>query len=110
MLSLFQRTIRKFVARWDITSISNAYQSDKAFGQSHGCCPAPRLRNGWPWGIDRLMQIFDADKNNRLMELFLFHFRDVGNTLEQRFLGTPAFGTTEPRNLEAMFSTKFRCM
>lgn len=53
------------------------------------------------------MQIFDADKNNRLMELFLFHFQDVGNTLEQKFLGTPAFGTIEPRNLEAMFSTKF---
>ncbi|KAF6226498.1 hypothetical protein HO133_009364 [Letharia lupina] len=53
------------------------------------------------------MQIFDADKNNRLMELFLFHFQDVGNTLEQKFLGTPAFGTIEPRNLEAMFSTRF---
>ena len=53
------------------------------------------------------MQIFDADKNNRLMELFHFHFQDVGNTLEQKFLGTPAFGTIEPRNLEAMFSTRF---
>ena len=53
------------------------------------------------------MQIFDADKNDRLMEHFLFLFQDVGNTLEQQFLGTPAFGTIEPRNLEAMFSTKF---
>ena len=41
------------------------------------------------------------------MELFSFHFQDVGNTLEQRFLGTPAFGTIEPRNLEAMFSSQF---
>lgn len=73
----------------------------------HGCRPAPRLRNGWPWGIDRLQQIFDADRNSRLMELFLFHFQDVGTTLEQVFLGTPAFGTIEPRNLQAMFSTKF---
>ena len=41
------------------------------------------------------------------MELFLFHFEDVGNTLEQKFLGTPAFGTIDPKNLEAMLSSKF---
>ena len=41
------------------------------------------------------------------MELFLFHFEDVGNTLEQKFLGTPAFGTIDPKNLEAMFSSRF---
>ena len=41
------------------------------------------------------------------MELFLFHFQDVGSTLEQKFLGTPAYGTIEPRNLEAMLSTNF---
>lgn len=40
------------------------------------------------------------------MDLFTFHFRDVGNTLEQKFLGTKAFGTIEPRNLEAMMSSK----
>ncbi|KAL2039296.1 hypothetical protein N7G274_007964 [Stereocaulon virgatum] len=84
-----------------------AYTTEKAYGQSHGCLPAPRLRNGWPWGIDRLLQIFEADRNSRLMELFLFHFQDVGNTLEQKFLGTPAFGTIDPKNLEAMFSSRF---
>ena len=41
------------------------------------------------------------------MELFLFHFQDVGSTLEQKFLGTPAYGTIEPRNLEAMLSSNF---
>lgn len=65
-------------------------QADQKFGQSQGCQPAPRLRNWWPLGIDRLLQIFEADKNSRLMELFLFHFQDVGNTLEQKFLGTLA--------------------
>lgn len=42
------------------------------------------------------------------MDLFTFHFRDVGNTLEQKFLGTRAFGTIEPRNLEAMMSSKMK--
>lgn len=41
------------------------------------------------------------------MELFLFHFQDVGTTLEQKFLGTAAYGTIEPRNLEAMLSSSF---
>lgn len=41
------------------------------------------------------------------MELFLFHFGDVGDTLEQKFLGTVAFGTIDPLNLEAMLSSKF---
>lgn len=39
------------------------------------------------------------------MELFLFHFRQTGSTLEQKFLGNKAYGTIEPANLEAIFST-----
>jgi hypothetical protein len=42
------------------------------------------------------------------MELFLFHFRLWGTTLEQIFLGTRAFGTIEPANLEAILSTNFK--
>jgi cytochrome P450 len=41
------------------------------------------------------------------MELFLFHFRLWGTTLEQVFLGSQAFGTIEPANLEAILSTQF---
>lgn len=41
------------------------------------------------------------------MELFLFHFRLWGTTLEQVFLGARAFGTIEPRNLEAILSSNF---
>ena len=42
------------------------------------------------------------------MELFLLHFRQTGNTLDQVFLGTQAFGTIDPANLEAMLSTNFK--
>lgn len=41
------------------------------------------------------------------MELFLFHFRQTGYTLKQVFLMTPAYGTVDPANLEAILSTKF---
>ena len=40
------------------------------------------------------------------MELFLFHFRQTGNTVEQVFIGTTAYDTIEPANLEAILSTK----
>lgn len=73
----------------------------------HGCKSPPRLVNQRPLGIDRLEQIFRADAESRLMELFLFHFRLWGTTLQQKFLGTLAFGTIEPRNLETILSTKF---
>jgi cytochrome P450 len=42
------------------------------------------------------------------MELFHFHFQQTGHTLKQVFLGTPAYGTIEPANLEAIMSTNFK--
>lgn len=38
------------------------------------------------------------------MDLFTFPFKDVGYTLEQKFLGTIAFGTIDPENLEAIMT------
>ena len=58
--------------------------------------------------MDRLEQIFRGDKESRLMELFLFHFRQTGNTVEQCFLGTTAFDTIDPANLEALLLTRFK--
>lgn len=49
-----------------------------------------------------------ANKESRLMELFLFHFRQTGWTLEQVFLGVPAFGTVDPANMEAILSPNFK--
>ena len=85
-------------------------QAHKLFAEQHGCLPAPRIQNQRPWGIDRLEQCFRGDGESRLMELFLFHFRQTGNTVEQVFLGTTAFDTIEPANLEAVLSTNFKGM
>ncbi|KAH6716445.1 cytochrome P450 alkane hydroxylase [Leptodontidium sp. MPI-SDFR-AT-0119] len=65
-------------------------------------------RNQRPFGVDRLEQIFRANTESRLMELFLFHFRQTGHTLEQVFLGSPVFGTVEPANMEAILSSHFK--
>lgn len=82
-------------------------KADKKLAERHGCLPPPRLQNQRPLGLDRLEQIFRANTESRLMELFLFHFRQTGYTLEQVFLRTPAFGTVDPANLEAILSTNF---
>ena len=42
------------------------------------------------------------------MEHFLLHFRQTGNTVEKFFIGTTAFDTIEPANLEALLSTNFK--
>ncbi|KAK7750019.1 hypothetical protein SLS62_008011 [Diatrype stigma] len=67
----------------------------------------PVIDNQRPLGIDRLEQIFRANAKSRLMELFLFHFHQTGYTLKQVFLGTPAYGTVDPANMETILSSKF---
>jgi cytochrome P450 len=90
------------------TRSSNRSQAEAEMAKTCGCRSPPRLINQRPFGLDRLEQIFRADSESRLMELFLFHFRLWGTTLEQKFLGTQAFGTIEPANLEAILSTNFQ--
>ena len=87
------------------------YQERKvntSIADRHRCLPPPLLQNQRPLGVDRLEQIFRANAESRLMELFLFHFRQTGNTLKQVFLLTPAYGTIDPANIEAMLSTNFK--
>lgn len=38
----------------------------------------------------------------------MFHFRQTGHTVEQVFIGTIAFDTIEPANIEALLSTNFK--
>lgn len=94
-------------AKASLSYITDRYQVEAQLAEAHGCQSAPRLINHRPWGFDRIEQIFRANSESRLMELFLFHFRLWGTTLEQVFLGAKAFGTIEPRNLEAILSDNF---
>ncbi|KAJ6192116.1 cytochrome P450 alkane hydroxylase [Bipolaris maydis] len=86
--------------------VAKLYKRDRTTSIRHGCRPPPTLHVHWPFGLDRLKQMVQADAELRLMELFLFHFRQIGSTLEQKFLGTKVFGTMEPANLEAILSTQ----
>ncbi|KLU92229.1 hypothetical protein MAPG_11175, partial [Magnaporthiopsis poae ATCC 64411] len=73
----------------------------------HGCAPAPYLEgNHCPWGLDRLRQWIQADSRHRLLQLILFHMRQSGWTIQQRFMNKTVFVTVDPANLEAMLSSK----
>ncbi|KNG44201.1 cytochrome p450 alkane hydroxylase [Stemphylium lycopersici] len=87
---------------WD--GVANFYKTDRAISARHGCRAAPRLLNHRPFGLDRLEQIFRADSESRLMELFLFHFRQTGSTLEHKFVGTKAYGTIDSANVDVLLT------
>ncbi|KAH8710243.1 cytochrome P450 alkane hydroxylase [Phaeosphaeriaceae sp. PMI808] len=76
----------------------------EALCASHGCHPAPRLRNERPLGIDRVKQLLRADGEFRLMETLYFYFRQTGNTIEHVLLGTPGFATVDPENIAALLT------
>jgi len=85
------------------------YRQEKAFAvpRERGCKDPPYLRNGLVLGLDRILQILQADSEGWLMELFSTHFKIWGPTLKHKFLGAEAIGTIEPQNLRAMLSTHF---
>ena len=66
------------------------------------------MTNNRPLGIDRVEQIFRGDAENRLLELFTFHFRQTGYTLKQVLLGFTSYNTADPANMEAILSTHFK--
>ena len=81
---------------------------DNELGRQHGCLPPPKIQNQRPLGVDRMEQIFRGDAERRLMELFLFHFRQTGNTVKHVFLSITAYATCDPANIEAIQSTNFK--
>lgn len=70
--------------------------------------PTQRLQNSWPLGINHLIQIWAADADRRLIDLFTFHLKDIGSTVEQRLLGIRTFSTTKPKNLEAIILSQVK--
>jgi hypothetical protein len=60
--------IPEMCSEW--TSLTRLQQALRAYGERYGCRPLPRLQNEWPLGIGRIKQIWDANNDSRLMELF----------------------------------------
>jgi hypothetical protein len=50
-------------------------QADTLFALKYGCLPPNRLINEMTLGVDVLHQIWEANSDSRLIELFIWHFR-----------------------------------
>ncbi len=90
---------------WILYQVASRYhlrrqQQEKA--KRLNCQPPPQLVNHRFLGIDRIAQIFEADREKRLMNLFEFHFKDLGPTMKQKLLGQETIGTIDPINIKAV--------
>lgn len=76
--------------------------------RSLGCQPPP-----WSYeklfGLVRLQQMAEADKNGRLIEEYAKVLEEVGrNTFQSRWLGDVYINTVEPQNIQAILASQFQ--
>ena len=83
-------------------------QADDAFGAQHGCKPmGAKLPYQWPFALDLLKRQYDANKTQRLLAFQTPYFDKLGPNIELRLFGAVGYLTFDPKNLEAILSTKF---
>jgi hypothetical protein len=73
-----------------------------------GCQPAFERPYRLPLALDRTWEIFQADRENVVPSYLHDIYKDVRRpTWEQNFLGTKAYVTTDPKNIQAVLATQF---
>ena len=98
-----------YLIYYTVSSIlSSRYHARRA--TKLGCKPAYQRLYKWPFGIDLARDIMAADKAQTVPTFFVDLFeKELGEraTWEQNFLGTPNFGTVDPKNIQALLATQF---
>lgn len=92
-------------------SVSDSWQADVAFGRKNGCQEPPELPNHWPFGVDRIKELWNANADGRLLAFITSVARDYEprNNLSQfLLLGPRAFHILHPKNVEALLSADFK--
>lgn len=83
-------------------------QSDKAFGDRHGCLPMEtKLPYKWPLALDVLKRQYDAIPSQRVLAFQSDFFDKIGQNMELRLFGQVGYMTLDPKNIEAILSTRF---
>ena len=86
-------------------------QADTVFGNQHGCQPtAVRFPVKWPFGIDVLRAQVAAIAENRFFAYQKPFIDDLGPNFTVTMLGRTGYTTIDPKNLEAVLSTRFEGM
>lgn len=85
-------------------------QADTAYGLRYGCKPPPQLPTRWPFGIDRIKELWVSNSEGRLLAFLCSIAKDYEprNTLSQYLLvGPRAYHNLHPANVESILSTNF---
>ena len=83
-------------------------QAEEIYGKQHGCQPiAVQFPVKWPLGIDVLRAQLAAIADNRLFAYQQPFIDDLGPNFSIKMLGAMGYSTIDPKNLEAMLSTRF---
>ena len=88
--------------------LSNRYHSRKA--RELGCQPAWQRPHRWPLGIDLVREVINADKNHVVPDYFLDVYNNrtgKRSTWTQSMLGSWAYVTSDPKNVQAILATQF---
>jgi hypothetical protein len=92
----------------ELLTRSNDNQVDKAFGDRHGCLPMEtKLPYKWPFALDVLKRQYDALPSQRLLAFQSQYFDKMGPNMELMLFGNVGYMTTDPKNIEAILSTRF---
>ena len=89
------------------TLVSNRYHARKA--KELGCREPYDRPYRYPLAIDLTQLILKADKENVVPSYFQEMYNIVGKraTWRQNFLGTQAYVTGDPKNIQAVLATQF---
>ncbi|KAF4625978.1 hypothetical protein G7Y89_g12186 [Cudoniella acicularis] len=81
------------------------YSRDVEFAREHGCKLAPDLPKKWPLGLDRIVQIWQANAEGRLLDFFC----DIAKDYEPRNMVSQYF-VFGPRSWKLIRSQEFGAM
>ena len=64
----------------------------------------------WPLALDILKRQYDANSDQHLMAFQSKYFDKIGPNMELKLFGAVGYMTIEPKNVEAILSTRFEGM
>lgn len=73
-----------------------------------GCQPVPVEPTRWPLGIDMVLKLLEADREQRTPDFVFNRYKAMRRyTWRIRILGTENFTTADPKNIQAILATQF---
>ncbi|KAI0401353.1 cytochrome P450 [Xylaria palmicola] len=88
-----------------------AYTADVELARRHNCQLPPELPKRWPFGIDRIKELWDSNAEGRLLAFLCSVAKDYeprNNLYQYLLVGPRAFHVLHPSNVEAVLSTNFK--